>query len=125
MQNLLFVVIGAGIGGGLRYYISGLSFRFLPEVFPWGTLVVNVIGSFLLGLIIFIGFEKIASPPHIKNLLTTGFCGGFTTFSTFSFETISLLRSSEYLYAVLNITGNVVLSLLAIIAALYISKITV
>lgn len=115
-------MLGAGIGGGLRYMISGAAYRFLPEYFPFGTLLVNFLGSLLLGLIVFISFEKTLISPPLKNFLTTGFCGGFTTFSTFSFETFNLMRQNEYLFAALNIAGNVLLTLLGIAAAFFLSR---
>lgn len=123
MQNYFIVCIGAAAGGAARYWTSNVVYKFLPTNMPYGTLVVNVIGSFIIGFVMYYldGSELIS--PQMRILLTTGFCGGLTTFSTFSFETINLLRDSELLLAGINIILNVVLSLLAVFLAYAISKI--
>jgi CrcB protein len=123
VQNYFIVCIGAAAGGAARYWTSNVVYKFLPTNMPYGTLVVNVIGSFIIGFVMYYldGSELIS--PQMRILLTTGFCGGLTTFSTFSFETINLLRDSELLLAGINIILNVVLSLLAVFLAYAISKI--
>lgn len=122
MLNLLYVAAGAGIGGGLRYILSETAAKYIPGEFPYGTLLVNFLGSLSLGFLVFYFFEKSDVPLPLKLLLTTGFCGGFTTFSTFSLETFNLLRSGAYISAGLNITGNVLLTIGGIAAALLIAK---
>jgi CrcB protein len=122
MKNLFFAAIGAAFGGALRYWLSSTVQGIFPITFPFGTLTVNIIGSFILGFIIFFFDAREILSPEFKIILTIGFCGGFTTFSSFSLETINLLRDSEYLYAVLNISFNLVFSLLAVIAAYYLAK---
>lgn len=122
MLNLLFVAAGAGIGGGLRYILSEATSKYIPGEFPYGTLLVNFLGSLSLGFLVFYFFEKSDVPLPLKLLLTTGFCGGFTTFSTFSFETLTLLRNGAYISAGLNITGNVLLTIGGIAAALLIAR---
>lgn len=110
-------MLGAGLGGGLRFYISDLLQKLFPHYFPLGTFTVNFIGSLLLGFIIFGLAEKNIISADLKLLLGVGFCGGFTTFSTFSLETFNLIRNTEFLYASLNIAANVILT----ISAVYIS----
>lgn len=123
MMNYLMVSIGAAIGGAFRYWLADFVQRFLPASFPYGTLTVNVVGSFILGLIIFIIDSRQLINYQTKIFLTIGFCGGFTTFSTFSLETINFIRHSEFLYAFLNILLNVILCLGAIyIASLFTQK---
>lgn len=122
MKNFYFVAIGAALGGTSRYWISGLVQRLLPSGFPAGTLVVNILASFILGFLIFFFESRSLLSPGVRLLLTTGFCGGFSTFSTFSYETVTLLRDSEYLYAGLNIGLNIVLTLGAVILAYILSK---
>ncbi len=123
MLNYLIVALGAALGGGLRYWVSDVSYKFLPSTFPYGTLAVNVIGSFIVGIIIFLFDEKELITPGVKLFLTIGFCGGFTTFSTFSLETINLLKDSQFISGLLNILLNLFLSLAGVIAAYIISKI--
>lgn len=122
MINILIVSIGAGIGGGLRYIISTFAARNLPIYFPFGTLIVNALGSFLLGLIIFGFGERELISSNVRLFLGVGICGGFTTFSTFSLETVFLLRDSQFLFAGLNIFLNLFSTLFGIILAYYLSK---
>ncbi len=123
MMNYLFVSIGAALGGALRYWMADFVQKYLPISFPYGTLTVNVVGSFILGIIIFVVDSRQIINYQTKIFLTIGFCGGFTTFSTFSLETINLLRHSEYFYAFLNIMLNVILCLSAVyIASLFAQK---
>jgi CrcB protein len=114
---------GAALGGLLRYVVADLVQRNAKIIFPLGTLSVNVIGSFLLGFIIFFLGEREIISAEMRLFLTVGICGGFTTFSTFSYETLALFQESEFLYASLNIVLNVVLSLIAIYLAYLLSKI--
>jgi len=110
-MKFLIVALGSGIGGALRFWISSLSQKFLPVYFPYGTLTVNLLGSFVLGIIIFGFDEKQLLSTNVKLLLTVGLCGGFTTFSTFSFETFNLLKETEFLLAGLNILLNIILTI--------------
>ena len=113
-MNYLLVALGAGIGGGLRYYISDLTYKYLPVYFPFGTLAVNVIGSVILGILIFGLDEKELLNHNLKLLLGIGFCGGLTTFSTFSLETVNLMLDSEYLLMTVNILSNLLLTVLGV-----------
>ena len=88
----------------------------IATTFPIGTLLVNVTGSFLLGFIIKYALATPAISPEVRSLLTTGFCGGFTTFSTFSLENASLLEEGEYSRVLVYVVASVVLSLLATFA---------
>lgn len=122
MINYFAVIIGAALGGILRHYISGSVARLTTGEIPLGTLAVNIAGSFIAGLIIFYFDDRGLLSKELKLFLVVGFCGGFTTFSTFSLETVRLLQDSEYFYAFINITLNNALSLGGAIAALYLSK---
>lgn len=121
--NYFYVMAGAALGGLLRYVVSDLVQRNTKIIFPIGTLSVNIIGSFLIGLIIFILGEKEIISTEMRLFLTVGLCGGFTTFSTFSYETLMLFQEAEFLYATANIIFNIVFSIAAIYIAYLISKI--
>ena len=110
---LLYVALGSAIGGVSRYLLGGLVQRMLDTTFPAGTLLVNVTGSFLLGAIIRYALETPSLTPEVRAFLTIGFCGGYTTFSTFSYETMALLEDGEWARAGVYITASVVLSLIA------------
>lgn len=122
MINYLLVSAGAAIGGALRYGISTYIQKNQSVIFPYGTLLVNIIGSFLLGIIMFYLNEKDLIGNEFRLFLTVGLCGGFTTFSTFSYETLMLIRDSELLLAFYNVILNLVLCLAGIYIAYLISK---
>ena len=122
MLNYIYVGIGAAIGGIFRFWLSDYTHKILPESFPFGTLVVNVLGSFLLGLIMFYFNDRELLGPNLRIFLAIGFCGGFTTFSTFSLETMNLFKDAQYFFALLNIFLQVFLSLLGIYFGYIVSK---
>lgn len=108
-MNLLAVFIGGGLGSLLRYGISKLSIStFGSQLFPWGTFISNVLASGLLAFFIVYFAEKFESQPALKGLLLVGFCGGFSTFSTFSLETAQLMKSGNTTIAIANILLSVV-----------------
>lgn len=109
---LLYVALGSAIGGVSRYLIGGLVQRMLDTGFPAGTLLVNISGSFLLGAIIRYALETPSLTPEVRAFLTIGFCGGYTTFSTFSYEAVALLKDGEWGRAGVYITASVILSLM-------------
>ena len=94
----------------------------IGTTFPLGTLMVNILGSFILGFIIKYALATPAVSPEVRALLTTGFCGGFTTFSTFSFETASLIEEGQYTRATVYIVASVLLSLLAMFAGFALAR---
>lgn len=125
MKLYLIVALGSGIGGMLRYYISDFVQKHSSSLFPYGTLAVNIIGSFIIGLILFyLDSIKLIS-SEMRLFLTVGLCGGLTTFSTFSYETVRLIQDSEYLLAGSNVLLNVLVTLLAVLLAAFISKLII
>ena len=125
MKLYLIVALGSGIGGMLRYYISDIVQKNSASIFPYGTLSVNIIGSFIIGLVIFyLDSLKIIS-SEMRLFLTIGLCGGLTTFSTFSYETVKLFQDSEFLLAGANILLNVILTIIAVYLAYILSKLII
>ncbi|MDD2581152.1 MAG: fluoride efflux transporter CrcB [Desulfuromonadaceae bacterium] len=100
-------------GGGLtRYYLSGWIYSLLGRAFPYGTFAVNIIGAYLIGLIMELGLRSTVIPDTLRLGLTVGFLGGLTTFSTFSYETLSLLEDGQFFVAFANIMASVAACLL-------------
>ena len=106
-----YVALGSAVGGVARYALSALMQQRAGLNFPLGTLVVNVSGSFLLGLLLRSALGTQAISPEVRALLTTGFCGGYTTFSTFTYDTMLLLEDGQPARAGLYILLSVTLSL--------------
>lgn len=100
-------------GGGLtRYYLSGWIYSLSGRSFPYGTFVVNVIGAYLIGLIMELGLRSTLIPDTLRVGLTVGFLGGLTTFSTFSYETFALMEDGQFLVAFVNVLASVAVCLL-------------
>jgi fluoride exporter len=89
------IAIGAAVGGVSRYYLSAAVQHRMGSTFPWGTLVINVTGSLLLGFLMRYAISTPAVSVEMRALLTTGFCGGYTTFSTYSYETAALIEDGQ------------------------------
>lgn len=113
VERFLWICLGGAVGTGARYLVSGWVLRWLGAGFPFGTLAVNLLGSFLLGLLMQIGLSTEAMSPTLRTALATGVMGGFTTYSTFSYETMRLLEAQSYGLAFLNVTTTVAACLLA------------
>jgi fluoride exporter len=110
---LWYIAIGSAIGGMSRYLVGGAFQRLTAGTFPVGTLLVNITGSFLLGVILRYGVETPSLTPELRAFLTVGFCGGYTTFSTFSYETAALMEDGEWTRAASYVALSVFVSLLA------------
>lgn len=107
------VAIGAAAGGVVRYWVGMAIQHRVGMAFPWGTLMINVTGSLLLGFLIRYAIATPAIGVEMRALLTTGFCGGYTTFSTYSLETMALIEEGQYQRAAAYAVGSVVLALVA------------
>ena len=116
MLNYLWVALGGALGSVARFWASGFVARHFGETFPFGTLVVNVTGSFVIGL-----FATLTDPdgrflvsPGFRTFFMVGICGGYTTFSSFSLQTLNLLREGEWLHAAANAMLSLALCLIAV-----------
>ena len=119
---VFYVFIGGGVGSVFRFWVSSLVQKTAQSHIPYGTLTVNVVGSFLIGFIIAYIESRSTEFPFWRQLLIIGFLGGFTTFSSFSYDTLSLFRNNEILAAFLNIAGNVGLCLGASFLGMWVGR---
>ncbi len=101
-MNIVLVFLGGGIGAAARYLMQGAVYRLVGSAFPYGTLAVNVTGSFLIGVLMVVFEERYMVQPALRIFLTIGVLGGFTTFSSFSFETFARLREGSIVAGLLN-----------------------
>jgi CrcB protein len=119
MLAYLWVALGGAIGSAGRYWLGGLVADRVGATFPWGTLAVNVSGSLVIGVLAALALAEGRLDPQARTFVTQflmiGVCGGFTTFSSFSLQTLNLLREREFLYA----GGNVLLSVLLCMVAVW------
>lgn len=122
MRTFWAVAIGAALGGVARYYLASALQQRLGATFPWGTLVVNVSGSLLLGVLIRYALATPSVSVEMRALLTTGFCGGYTTFSTYSYETATLLEDGQYGRAGAYALASVVVALGATFAGFVLAR---
>jgi CrcB protein len=117
----LWIALGSAIGGAARYGCAGLAARWLGVSFPWGTLIVNVSGSLLIGFLaaLMAPDGRLLATPDTRTFLMIGILGGYTTFSSFSLETLNLARDGEWLWA----SGNVVLSVMLCLIAVWLGHV--
>jgi CrcB protein len=111
--RFLLICLGGAIGTGARYLVAVEAPRILGTGFPYATLTVNVVGSFLLGAIMHVGLATNLMSPELRLMLTTGVMGGFTTYSTFNYETMEYLREGAFGLASLNVAATLLLCLMA------------
>lgn len=116
-----FVALGGAIGAVARYGVNVSSSHFFGHGFPWGTVIVNILGSFLMGVAI-VKFSQLELSQGMKTMLITGFLGAFTTFSTFSLDAVTLYERGDLLQAFAYIVGSVIISIGALFFALWLLK---
>lgn len=122
MLDIVVVAVGGGIGAVARYLVSNWAAERYGAVFPYGTLIANIGGCLVIGLFMGLVTERIIVNPYWRLLVTTGFLGGLTTFSSFGYETIKLVGDGNFNLAVLNILLNVVIGLAATWGGIALSK---
>jgi CrcB protein len=121
-KDIMLVGLGGGLGSVARFLCQRSVAAWYPHAFPFGTLIVNFLGCFLIGLLLGLMEKGSFVKPDMKLLLITGFCGGYTTFSAFAAENIQLLRDGRLLYFMIYTVGSVVLGILAAYAGLSLVK---
>lgn len=120
LKNILLVALGGGVGSVARFCCQYFLHKWYPSSFPVGTFLVNITGCFLIGL--FMGSRSITLSPEWRVLLVTGLCGGFTTFSSFAYENVQLLKSGSITTFLLYTAGSVVLGILATLGGMALMK---
>ncbi len=122
MMQLLLVALGGAVGSVSRYLVGILSLRIAGPAFPWGTLIVNVAGSFAIGILTELILRRFSGSPELRLLIITGFLGGFTTLSSFSLDAMVLFERGAVGLSVAYVLGTVGLALLAVCAGFLIGR---
>jgi len=122
MDKFLLISAGAVLGANARYWIGTWAAEKWGAAFPYGTLLINLSGSLLLGVFMALTAERAVIDPRIRLLVATGFLGAYTTFSTFTYESVSLLLKGAVVPGLLNALGSTALGLLAVGAGIWIGK---
>ena len=121
-KEMMFVGGGAFIGANARHAVNLLSARHLDPALPWGTLISNVSGSLVVGLFFALAGERVVGDPALRLLVATGFCGAFTTFSSYAHETLRLFEQGQWGAAAGNLLLNNLLCLLAVLAGMWLAR---
>ena len=123
MKLILAIAMGGAVGAVGRYYVGAYAFKWLSAGFPFGTLIVNVLGSFLMGLLVTLMTLKWNVGNELRLFLTVGLLGGFTTFSTFSLDFVMLFERGDVLIAVGYAVASVALALVSVFGGIYLMRI--
>ncbi len=122
MNDVLVISIGAIVGANARWVISRFAAKILSPIFPYGTLVINVTGSFIVGFFMIWATERVLIDPRWRLLIVVGFCGAFTTFSSFAFETMAYFEQGQWLLLLTNVVSNNLLCLGAALAGMALAR---
>ena len=122
MLDFLAISLGAVVGANLRYWMSRYSVRLLGPVFPYGTLTINVLGSFIVGFFVIWTTQRVMVDPRWRLLVVVGFCGGYTTFSSYAFETMAFFEAGQWTLLAANFLANNVLACLAALAGMTLAR---
>ena len=124
MQQLFFLAIAGALGTLSRYSLGGLMQHLTGTAFPYGTLLINILGCLAIGFIMQVALNTDLIPANLRVVITIGFLGAFTTFSTFSYETMKFIEDGALVAAMTNIAANVGLGLLGTFCGMFLGKIT-
>jgi fluoride exporter len=122
MEKILIISAGAILGANARYWIGDWAARKLGPSFPYGTFIINLSGSFLIGLFLTLATERLMLDPRWRIFIAVGFLGAYTTFSTFTYESMNLLTNGQWVSGILNILGSTLLGIVAVGLGIYIGK---
>jgi CrcB protein len=122
VKDFLAISIAAVVGANLRYLLSRLAAREFGPVFPAGTLIINIIGSFIVGFFIIWTSERVLLDPRWRLLVVVGFCGSFTTFSSYAFETMAYFEQGQWGLMLTNILSNNILCLAGALAGMAVAR---
>ncbi len=123
MREVLIVSLGAIVGANSRYLLSRYAAKLMGPVFPYGTLTINLSGSFIVGFFIVWTSERVFIDPRWRLLVVVGFCGSFTTFSSYAYESIAYFDHGQWLLMWANVLSNNVLCLLAVLAGIALGRV--
>ena len=123
MLDVLVICLGAIVGANARYFISRFAAQVLGPVFPYGTLFINVIGSFIVGFCVVWTSERVLADPRWRLLIVVGFCGSLTTFSSYAFESMSFFERGQWLVMLTNIFGNNLLCLAGALGGMALARV--
>ena len=123
MLNFILICLGAIVGANLRYLISRDTARWLGPVFPYGTMFINIAGSFIVGFFMIWTTERMLVDPRWRLLVVVGFCGGFTTFSSYAYESMAYFEQGQWMLMATNIVGNNLLCLLGALAGMGLARV--
>lgn len=122
MNDIFIISLGAIVGANARWIISRYAAKVLTPVFPFGTLFINVAGSFIVGFFMIWATERVLIDPRWRLLIVVGFCGAFTTFSSFAFETVAYFEQGQWLLLLANFASNNLLCLAAALAGIALAR---
>jgi CrcB protein len=122
VKNFLVISVAAIVGANLRYLLSRLAAREFGPVFPYGTLGINIVGSFIVGFFVIWTSERVLIDPRWRLLVVVGFCGSFTTFSSYAFESIAFFEQGQWGLMLANILGNNLLCVGAALAGIALAR---
>jgi CrcB protein len=123
MLDVLVICLGAIVGANARYFISRFAAQVLGPVFPYGTLFINVVGSFIVGFFVVWTSERVLADPRWRLLVVVGFCGSLTTFSSYAFESMSFFERGQWLLMLTNIFGNNLLCLAGALGGMALARV--
>jgi CrcB protein len=121
--DFLAISLGAVAGANLRYWMSRYALRLWGPVFPYGTLGINVLGSFVLGFFLVWTTERVMVDPRWRLLIAVGFCGGYTTFSSYAYETMAYFEQGQWTLMATNFVANNLLACLAVVAGMALARV--